>query len=110
MNENNINNNNIVSENSTTDLETDLSINDDTTTSDILADDNIAMALDYYDRYYEQVLDNLEVVTLNQDTIIDNQETLIAQNDEFKTLSYTLIFIICIIFIYNFLRNMIIVK
>ena len=110
MDENNTNNNNIVSENSTTDLETDLSINDDTTTSDTLADDNIAMALDYYDRYYEQVLDNLEVVTLNQDTIIDNQETLIAQNDEFKILSYTLIFIICIIFIYNFLRNMIIVK
>lgn len=110
MDENNTNNNNIVSENSITDLETDSSINTETTTSDTLANDNIAIALDYYDRYYEQVLDNLEVVTLNQDTIIDNQETLIAQNDEFKILSYTLIFIICIIFIYNFLRNMIIVK
>lgn len=75
-----------------------------------LANDALAMAYDYYDRYYEQVLENMKTITDNQSTIIVQQEDVINQQKDLITFSSCTLFVIALILIYNLLRNMIILK
>lgn len=75
-----------------------------------LAVDSLAVTLDYYDRYYQDVLDNTNTIIVQQQSILDNQDNMIEQNDTLITLGYCTIFIISIVLIYNVLRNMIITK
>ena len=86
------------SENTTNEISEDLSI------------DSLAVTLDYYDRYYEQVLNNTNTIIMQQEAVLDNQNEFIEQNNTLIRLGYCFIFIISIILIYNLLRNMIIVK
>ena len=44
-----------------------------------LANDKIALAYDYYDRYYENVLNKLDTIVVNEDTSIKNQEQTISK-------------------------------
>ncbi len=67
-------------------------------------------AYDYYDIYYNKMLDNTNSIINKQETIITNQENQIKELKELNKYSYVLIFVVCLIFIYNVLRNMIIVK
>lgn len=67
-------------------------------------------AYDYYDIYYNKMLDNTNSIINKQETIITNQENQINKLKELNEYSYVLIFVVCLIFIYNVLRNMIIVK
>ena len=41
-----------------------------------LANDSIALAYDYYDRYYENVLSKLDTIVVSEDTSIKNQEQI----------------------------------
>lgn len=111
MNENTVDNNNVVPEENNTTLDTN-TINPEETqqSNDLLSSDNIAMQLDYYDRYYEDVLNHLENIETYQETIIDNQEIMITKFNTFDTYFGVVIFFIALIFIYNFIRNMITVK
>lgn len=97
MDENTINNNNIVSE-------------EQDSTTNLLTEDSISVTLDYYDRYYDDVLSHLDNLETYQETIIDNQEIIITRCNDFGTFLGLIIIFIAFIFIYNFLRNMIIVK
>ena len=65
-------------------------------------------AYDYYDRYYESVLSNMETIKINQETIIRNQDTIIEQNKTSNLFSGSILFVICLIFIYYVLRKMIV--
>lgn len=104
MDENRVNNTNVISE------EANNSIDLNNTTDELLASDDIALALDYNDRYYENVLSYLENIELHQETIIDNQEDIITKCVIFDKFFSVLIFLIVFIFIYNYIRNMITVK
>ncbi len=64
-------------------------------------------AYDYYDRYYEQVLSNMTTIKTNQETIIRNQDEIIEQNKTRNLFSGSILFMICLIFIYYVLRKMI---
>ena len=75
-----------------------------------LAVDSLAVPLDYYDRYYQDVLDNTNTIIVQHQSILDNQDNMIEQNDTLITLGCSTILIISIIFIYSLLRNMIIVE
>ena len=78
-------------------------INETDTSS--LADDPIAIAFDYTDRYYENVLSSLNTITTNQDTILENQSTLIEQNNNLNTLTSCILFVLAIVFIYDFVKK-----
>ena len=104
MDENRVNNTNVISE------ETNNTIDLNNTTDELLASDDIALALAYNDRYYENVLSYLENIELHQETIIDNQEVIITKCEIFDKFFSVLIFLIVFIFIYNYIRNMIKVK
>lgn len=75
-----------------------------------LANDSLAMAYDYYDRYYEQVLENMKTITDNQSTIIVQQENIIEQQKHVVSFCDCFILLFSIFFIYNYIRNMIILK
>ena len=64
--------------------------------------------LDYYDRYYEQVLSNMNFIIEKQDTIISNQEICIKNYEDNLTLSSCMLFVFCVFLIYFLMRNMII--
>ena len=78
--------------------------------SEALANDTIAMAYDYYDKYYEEVTKSLSEISSREITIVSNQEQLIHKIDSLNTTCSCITFIITIIFVYNLVRNMIIVK
>lgn len=63
-----------------------------------------------YDAYHDNVIFFMEKITTNQNTIIENQEKVIEQNDKVIVGIHVIIFFIGLFFIYNLLRNMIIVK
>ncbi len=67
-------------------------------------------AYDYYDIYYNKMLDNTNTIIDKQAVIITNQENQINELKELNRYSYALVFAVLLIFIYNVLRNMIIVK
>lgn len=114
MNENT--NNNIEEENPT---ETTENIN---TNTDILVEgeqstigesslnEGITLAYDYYDTYYNNVLNKLDTIITNEQTINTNLENIKTQNNTLILGFNTLIFVLIFVFIYNFIRNMIIVK
>ena len=79
-------------------------------TDEILAVDTLASTLDYYDRYYEKMLENSNTIIVQHQSILNNQDNIIEQNNTLVNLGYCTIFIISIFLLYNFLRNMIIVK
>lgn len=72
--------------------------------------DEEVRAYDYYDIYYNKMLDNTNTIIDKQATIITNQENQINELKEINKFSFALVFVVCLIFIYNLLRNMIIVK
>lgn len=94
---------NTTTENVTDNATTDGSISD-------ITDDAVALAYDYYDKYYENIQNKLDMVVIKEDKMIENQDKIIAQNDTFTSLGYTIIFFLALIFIYNVLRNAINVK
>ena len=57
-----------------------------------LANDSIALAYDYYDRYYENVLNKLDTIVVNEDTSIKNQEQIISKLDTINLTFNTLLF------------------
>lgn len=77
------------------------------TTNDLTSVDALAAAYDYYDRYYEKVLENMKTINDNQSTIIVQQEDIINEQKELIKISSTTLFVIAIILIYTLLRNMI---
>lgn len=83
---------------------------EENTTTENLANDSLALALDYQDRYYENVLKDTNTIIAQQQTIITNQEDMKEQNTHMTNGFDTIIIIISIIFIYNYIRNMITVK
>lgn len=74
--------------------------------SDELANDAIALAYDYYDHYYEKILDNFDTIMLNDTIIIENQEKIIEQNQNFNLLFSSILFLLTLVFVYTFIRNM----
>lgn len=73
-------------------------------------EDVSSIAYDYYDRYYESVLSNMETIKTNQETIIKNQDDIIFQNTTRNLFLGATVFMICLFFIYYVIRKMIIVK
>lgn len=61
----------------------------------------------YYDSYYQDVLNKFDTVITNENTISKNQEKIIEQNKTIIDSFDTLIYLVCIVFIYIYLRNMI---
>lgn len=111
MNEIAVDNNIVVSEENNTTLDANITNPEETQQIDpLIESDNLAVTLDYYDRYYEDVLNHLENIETYQETLIDNQEIMITKFDTFDTYFGVVIFFIALIFIYNFIRNMITVK
>ena len=114
MNENT--NNNIEEENSTETTE-NINTNTDTlvegeqsTTGESSLNEGIVLAYDYYDTYYNNVLNKLDTIITNEQTINTNLENIKTQNDTLILGCNTFIFVLILVFIYNFIRNMIIVK
>ena len=75
------------------------------------------MPVDYYDTYYNKVIDNLTSINENEQTIIYNQEQLqLSINDKFDNLHNkidnlqngidVLVFFVGITLIYTVIRNM----
>ena len=92
---------------------------DNTVTTDVVTDntlslensiDTMAIGDYYYDRYYEEILDNFNESLRNQNTIIGNQETIIKNNDVIIEGVHVLIFMFGLFVVYYLLRKMIIVK
>lgn len=110
MNEISVDNTIVIPEENNTTVDTNIVNSEEIETDNLLTSDDIAMQLDYYDRYYEDVLNHLEDLETYQETIIDNQETMITKFNTFDIFLSTIIFLITFIFVYNFLRNMIITK
>lgn len=78
--------------------------------SDVLANDSIALAYDYYDDYYDEVTKSLSSINSSQGTIIANQELLIDKLHAINTTCSTFTFIVTLVFVYILIRNMIIIK
>ena len=111
MNEIAVDNNIIVSEENNTTLDANITNPEETQQIDpLMESDNLAVTLDYYDRYYDDVLNHLENIETYTETIIDNQETMITKFNIFDTFLSVIIFFIALTFVYNFIRNMITVK
>lgn len=90
---------------------TDISVEDKQSTTDLLpSNDNIALAYDYYDHYYDEVTKSLSEISSRENTIINNQEILIDKTHSLNTTCSCFTFIVTIIFVYTLIRNMIIVK
>lgn len=73
-------------------------------TADEMGNYSIA-SYDYYDRYYESVLNKLTAINENQQTIIYNQEQIQLS---IKTVSddvYAGCFILVLLFVYMFLKS-----
>lgn len=88
---------------------TENSTNENIVSND-LAVDSLAVTLDYYDRYYEQMLNKSDNIIAHQETIINNQYEEIDQNNNIIAGLHVLVFLTAIFVIYQLLRNMIIVK
>lgn len=71
-----------------------------------LANDNIALAYDYYDRYYENVLNKLDTIVVNEDTSIKNQEQTISKLDTVTLTFNTILFVILLWFLIDVIRHM----
>lgn len=104
---------NEITENITNTLNTNTEANTsgENTTSEernkALANDEIALAYDYYDQYYQQVLNNMDAMLINQSTTLENQEKILEDNKQFNLLIGTILFFLGIYFMYNLFRNMI---
>lgn len=77
------------------------------TTNDLTSVDALAAAYDYYDRYYEKVLENMKTINDNQSTIIVQQEDIIEQQKHVVSFCDCFMLLFSIFFIYTYLRNMI---
>ena len=71
-----------------------------------LANDNIALAYDYYDRYYENVLSKLDTIVVSEDTSIKNQEQIISKLDTVTLTFNTILFVILLWFLIDVIRHM----
>ncbi len=71
-----------------------------------LANDSIALAYDYYDRYYENVLNKLDTIVVNEDTSIKNQEQIISKLDTATLTFNTILFVILLWFLIDIIRHM----
>ena len=71
-----------------------------------LANDKIALAYDYYDRYYENVLNKLDTIVVNEDTSIKNQEQIISKLDTVTLTFNTILFVILLWFLIDVIRHM----
>ena len=71
-----------------------------------LANDSIALAYDYYDRYYENVLNKLDIIVVNEDTSIKNQEQIISKLDTVTLTFNTILFVILLWFLIDVIRHM----
>lgn len=71
-----------------------------------LANDSIALAYDYYDRYYENVLSKLDTIVVSEDTSIKNQEQIISKLDTVTLTFNTILFAILLWFLIDIIRHM----
>ena len=71
-----------------------------------LANDSIALAYDYYDRYYENVLSKLDTIVVSEDTSIKNQEQIISKLDTATLTFNTILFVILLWFLIDIIRHM----
>ena len=71
-----------------------------------LANDKIALAYDYYDRYYENVFNKLDTIVVNEDTSIKNQEQIISKLDTVTLTFNTILFVILLWFLIDVIRHM----
>ena len=71
-----------------------------------LANDSIALAYDYYDRYYENVLNKLDTIVVNEDTSIKNQEQIISKLDTINLTFNTLLFTVLLWLLVDVIRHM----
>lgn len=119
--DNNITNNNAVDlkslniiENTTNSTATENTTSANNTTEDIKSDeykesfanDSIALAYDYYDRYYENVLNKLDTIVVNEDTLIKNQEQIISKLDIINLTFNTLLFTVLLWLLVDVIRHM----
>lgn len=105
---------NEILDNTSTNTVTENTINSNNTpgnsVDENLTVDSLAVQLDYYDRYYEQMLEKSDNIIANQETIINNQYESIEQNSNILNSLNVVTFLLGIFLIYYLLRNMIIVK
>ena len=71
-----------------------------------LANDSIALAYDYYDRYYENVLSKLDTIVVSEDTSIKNQEQIISKLDTINLTFNTLLFTVLLWLLVDVIRHM----
>lgn len=71
-----------------------------------LANDGIALSYDYYDRYYESVLNKLDTIIVDDDTSIKNQEQIISKLDTVTLTFNTILFVILLWFLIDVIRHM----
>ena len=105
---------NEILDNTSTNTATESTINSNNTpgnsVNENLSIDSLAVQLDYYDRYYEQMLEKSDNIIAHQETIINNQYESIEQNSNILNSLNVVTFLLGIFLIYYLLRNMIIVK
>lgn len=63
-----------------------------------------------YDGYYYEVLNKMDTIIKNEEIICKNEEKIIEQNSEIISSFNFVIFLLVIVFVYTYLRNMIILK
>lgn len=76
------------------------------TVDENLAVDDIAVALDYYDRYYTEMLNKTDNMISKQEIIINNQYEQQEANKQFQKTFGVIVFLIGLFFIYFYMRNM----
>lgn len=76
------------------------------TVDENLAVDDIAVALDYYDRYYTEMLNKTDNMISKQEIIINNQYEQQEANKQFQKTFDVIVFLIGLFFIYFYMRNM----
>lgn len=113
----NENTNNSIEEEKPTETTENINTNTDTlvegeqsTTEESSSNEGIVLAYDYYDTYYNNVLNKLDNIITNEETTNRNLGDIKTQNNTLILGCNTLIFVLILVFIYNFIRNMIIVK
>lgn len=65
------------------------------------------LAYDYYDNYYNHVMTSLDNIQTQQNTIIDNQQIIIACNQGHNTSFSVISFFLGLIFVFIFIKSII---
>lgn len=79
----------------------------DNTQEPEVQENEISSQIDYYDYYYDRVLNNLNTISTNSNTLIQNQEIIIDKLDVGLSFFKSIFFLISLWFVLNSMRKMI---